>query len=193
MVGFINSRQCILRMVVSRTLPAIFGNTVCSIRMIEGDDWVFTDRRFDLLHATDDKVLSFLCETVHPVVRIDEEELGKLVYHYNHHLEVDGWQIVEGGKISGKRFFVPHRMGRRARILDEPVGWQKVQDLISEARELLQGWTVSTGRQCMPRCSHLRSKRVASDRAGNHVGIARRKCPSNTRYILESETGRQIQ
>ncbi len=102
------------------------------------DDWVFTDRRFDLLHARDDEFLRFLCETIHPVVRADEEEVGNLVSHYNQHLEVDGWQIVEGGKISGRRFFVPYRVGRRARILDEPVGWEKVQDLISEARELLQ-------------------------------------------------------
>ena len=102
------------------------------------DDWVFTDRRFDLLHATDDEFLRFLCETIHPVVRADEEEVGKLLAHYNQHLEVDGWQIVEGGKISGQRFFVPHKTGRRAQILDEPVGWEKVQDLIGEARELLQ-------------------------------------------------------
>lgn len=102
------------------------------------DDWVFTDRRFDLLHATDDEFLRFLCETIHPVVRADEEQIGNLVYHYNQHLEADGWQIVEGGKISGQRVFVPHKMGQRARILDEPVGWEKVQDLVSEARELLQ-------------------------------------------------------
>ncbi|MDE2860266.1 MAG: hypothetical protein OYI31_03425 [Chloroflexota bacterium] len=102
------------------------------------DDWVFTDRRFDLLHATDDRFLRFLCETIHPVVRANDEEVGNLVYHYNQHLEFDGWQIIEGGKISGQRFFVPHKMGRRVQVLDEPVGWEKVQDLIGEARDLLQ-------------------------------------------------------
>lgn len=90
------------------------------------------------MHAPDDVFLRFLCETIHPVVRTDEEEIGDLVYNYNHHLEVDGWQIVEGGRISGKRYFVPHRMGRRAQVLEEPVGWEKVEDLISEAREHLR-------------------------------------------------------
>lgn len=38
------------------------------------DDWVFFDSRFDLLHAADDEYLRFLCETIHPVVRADEEK-----------------------------------------------------------------------------------------------------------------------
>ena len=102
------------------------------------DDWVFTDRRFDLLHASDDEFLRFLCETLHPVVRDEEEEIGDLLCHYNQRLEADGWQIVEGGKISGKRFFVPHKCDGRVQILDEPVGWEKVQEHIWEARQLLQ-------------------------------------------------------
>ena len=120
------------------------------------DGWVFTDRRFDLLHAADDEFLRFLCETIHPVVRADEEEVGNLVYHYNQHLEVDGWQIIEGGKISGQRFFVPHKMGRRLRILDEPVGWEKVQDLICEAQELLQaGLYPRVGSACRDALIHV--------------------------------------
>ena len=35
------------------------------------NDWVFYDSRFNLLHASDDEFLRFLCETVHPVVRPD--------------------------------------------------------------------------------------------------------------------------
>jgi hypothetical protein len=37
------------------------------------DDWVFYDSRFNLLHAPDEKFLSFLCETVHPIVRRDSD------------------------------------------------------------------------------------------------------------------------
>jgi hypothetical protein len=43
------------------------------------DDWVFTDSRFNLLHASDERFLRFLVETVHPVVRVDEEEVQSLV------------------------------------------------------------------------------------------------------------------
>mgnify|MGYP001117858491 CR=1 FL=1 len=37
-------------------------------------DWVFFDRRFNLLRASDDEFLAFLCEMVHPVVRANPEE-----------------------------------------------------------------------------------------------------------------------
>ena len=138
MAGSITSHQCTLRTVVSRTLAAIFGNTVYSIRTIGGTagSLLTVDSTFYTLQTTNCSVFSV--KPFHPVVRVDEEEIGNLIYHYNQRLEVDGWQIVEGGKISGQRYFVPLKMGRRARILDEPVGWEKVQDLISEARELLQ-------------------------------------------------------
>src|SRR5262245_3754116 len=33
------------------------------------DDWVFTDKRFNLLKCDDEKFLSFLCEMIHPIVR----------------------------------------------------------------------------------------------------------------------------
>jgi hypothetical protein len=47
------------------------------------DDWVFTDPRFNILWATDDELLKFLCETVHPVVRTDEEQALIMVSNYN--------------------------------------------------------------------------------------------------------------
>lgn len=44
-------------------------------RIINSDwnaDWVFYDSRFNLLWASDNDFLRFLCETVHPVVRPDQ-------------------------------------------------------------------------------------------------------------------------
>src|SRR3954452_24076830 len=35
------------------------------------DDWVFYDTRFSLMNGDDETFLSFLCETIHPVVRTD--------------------------------------------------------------------------------------------------------------------------
>jgi hypothetical protein len=46
-------------------------------------DWVFYDRRFNLLNADDDVFLGFLCEGLHPVVRPDPTEAQKIRQLYN--------------------------------------------------------------------------------------------------------------
>ena len=43
------------------------------------DDWAFTDSRLNLLHGSDEIFLRFLCETVHPVVRAEEDDGAQLV------------------------------------------------------------------------------------------------------------------
>jgi hypothetical protein len=50
------------------------------------NDWVFTDRRFDLLRCPDAELLRFLCEMVHPIVRPDAEQVDRLVALFNEHL-----------------------------------------------------------------------------------------------------------
>ena len=57
------------------------------------DEWVFTDKRFNLLWGPDDDFLRFLCETVHPVVRSDEEKALIMASTFNIHLRKDGWAI----------------------------------------------------------------------------------------------------
>ncbi|QYL25994.1 hypothetical protein TM48_00028 [Mycobacterium shottsii] len=47
------------------------------------DDWVFTDSRFGLQHGDDELVLQFLAEILHPLVRPDEEEVGRLLNAFN--------------------------------------------------------------------------------------------------------------
>jgi hypothetical protein len=98
------------------------------------DDWVFTDPRFNLLHASDDRFLRFLCETVHPVVRPDTGEALSLVDHYNQKLMVDGWRIVETKRVSGKPVFGYQQGEGRAEVFEEPTGWQKVDRQIQEVR-----------------------------------------------------------
>jgi hypothetical protein len=70
-----------------------------------GDDWVFYDSRFDLLHADDELFLTFLCETLHPVVRSDPEEVEKLRQMYNHFLRNDGYELVEKVRMAGRPVF----------------------------------------------------------------------------------------
>ena len=68
-------------------------------------DWVFTDCRFDLLHCADDEFLRFLCETIHPVVQHDEDNVARLLDIYNAELANDGFQIVETTRVSGHPIF----------------------------------------------------------------------------------------
>ena len=75
------------------------------------NDWVFYDRRFDLINADDEVFLRFLCETIHPIVRPDTTEVVRLCQLYNEFLKRDGYQIVEKTKISGKPIFVAQYIG----------------------------------------------------------------------------------
>lgn len=69
------------------------------------DDWVFYDPRFDLLHTDDDLFLNFLCETLHPVVRSDPEEVERLRQMYNLFLRKDGYELVERARMAGRPVF----------------------------------------------------------------------------------------
>lgn len=84
------------------------------------DDWVYWDRRLDLLHGPDDVVLRFLCEMVHPVVRREPTEASKMIAIFNEHLAADGWAIVPGKPISGRPTYVAHRRSISAVALPEP-------------------------------------------------------------------------
>jgi len=68
-------------------------------------DWVFTDRRFNLLHCPDDEFLRFLCETIHPVVQPHADTVAKLLEIYNSALANDGFQITETTFVSGRPIF----------------------------------------------------------------------------------------
>ncbi|SMH29778.1 hypothetical protein [Mesorhizobium australicum] len=98
--------------------------------------WVFYDRRFNLLHAPDARLLQFLCETLHPVVRPDGEEVQALLDVYNTALAADGWQIVPSRLISGKPVYIA-QSARRVAVFEEPTGWQKVDRQLQEMRARL--------------------------------------------------------
>lgn len=74
-----------------------------------GYDWVFSDARLNLVGCNDDLFLSFLSWTVHPVVRPNREEAGKIVALYNELLRRAGWELIEVDGIAGR----PRYEGRR--------------------------------------------------------------------------------
>jgi hypothetical protein len=97
-------------------------------------DWVFYDSRFNLLWASDNDFLRFLCETVHPVVRPDSDAVRALVDAYNRELAKDGWSLVAVKHISGKPIYAPQKLGHCIQVFEEPTGWQKVDRQLQEVR-----------------------------------------------------------
>jgi len=70
-----------------------------------GDDWVFTDPRFDLIHTTDQAFLRFICETMHPLVRSDLTVVNFMQEALNGMLQSTGWQIVPTKHIGNRPVF----------------------------------------------------------------------------------------
>jgi hypothetical protein len=75
------------------------------------DDWVFYDARFALMTGDDETLLRFLCETIHPVVRPDAQEVEKLLAIYNDHLRPDGYQLFEQTRMSGRPVYAARYVG----------------------------------------------------------------------------------
>lgn len=73
------------------------------------DEWIFTDARFNLLHSSDREFLDFLCLTLHPTVRQNDDELTTLLEIYTNNLKRDGFTIDKTGEIAGKPIFSPSR------------------------------------------------------------------------------------
>ena len=96
------------------------------------DDWVYADKRLNLLHGSTENFLKFLCETVHPVVRLDRDESIKLCRQYNDQLRLDGWSLVEQELIAGRPRFVAQRL--------EMSGGRAMSRAKSVADALNAGW-----------------------------------------------------
>lgn len=69
------------------------------------DDWIFGDARFNLTGGPDEQFVRFLAETVHPVVRSDEDEVTKLVTELNRQLRPDGWRLQAASYLSGRAIY----------------------------------------------------------------------------------------
>ncbi|KYF87816.1 hypothetical protein BE20_25005 [Sorangium cellulosum] len=86
------------------------------------DWWVISDSRFNFLYGSDNNLLRFLCEMIHPVVRSDAEEVAKLLEIFNRHLKVDGWEIYESRAISGRPVFSARKLLVGVQVVGHAVG-----------------------------------------------------------------------
>lgn len=80
------------------------------------DDWIFDDSRFGLRDGPDEVFVKFLSETLHPVVRDDEDEVERMRAYMNECLAHDDWELIEVGQRRRRPVFE----GRRREALTKP-------------------------------------------------------------------------
>jgi hypothetical protein len=70
------------------------------------DSWILTYPYINILNCEDTKFLQFLCETIHPGIRNNSDDLNVLIDLYNENLEPDGFKLIEKTRISNKPVFI---------------------------------------------------------------------------------------
>jgi hypothetical protein len=70
------------------------------------DNWIFHDDRFNLTGCDDSVFLNFLCEMIHPLVRLNSSEVNKMVQLFNDNLKDVNFEIVEKTRISDRPIFI---------------------------------------------------------------------------------------
>lgn len=85
------------------------------------DDWVFYDSRFDLIHASDESFMKFLCEMFHPAVRSEQQEWELFLNRINDLLQYDDFRIIEDTKISGRATYKWERINGHNSIIRSQV------------------------------------------------------------------------
>jgi hypothetical protein len=97
-------------------------------------DWVFYDGRFNL--REDEVLFRFLCETVHPAVRMNRDEALQLVTMYNEHLRHDGYELSQSGEISGRPIYTVRETGAVPSALSHVETVVQVEDMNSIHRQI---------------------------------------------------------
>lgn len=125
-------------------------------------DWVYSDRRFNLLNGPTETFLRFLCEMIHPVVRPDRNESLKLAQQFNDQLRAANWRLVEQEKIARRPRFIPERIHNlnsrsvsRARSVADALdaGWmQKEIERLENAIDRDPALAIGTAKELVETC-----------------------------------------
>jgi hypothetical protein len=97
-------------------------------------DWVFYDGRFNL--REDDALFRFLCDTVHPAVRMNRDEALQLVTMYNEHLRHDNYELAQSSEISGRPVYTVRETGAVPSALSHVETVVQVEDMNSILRQI---------------------------------------------------------
>ena len=133
-------------------------------------DWVFSDKRFNLLGGSTDDFLRFLCEVVHPVIRPDRDEAMRIVSQFNDQLRRAGWELTEEEHIGGRPRFSFRRVSNqgarsvsRARTVADALdaGWmakeiQRLENAVDADPDLAIGTAKELVEAC---CKTILTKR----------------------------------
>ena len=68
--------------------------------------WFFYDERFQLRDGDgDESILRFICEMLHPAVRVEKSSWKQYLSRFNELLRVDGYELYPAQHISGRDVF----------------------------------------------------------------------------------------
>ncbi len=82
---------------------------------VNNDDWepywFFSDDRFQLSNGNDDQfILKFICEMLHPAVRLEQYKWEKYLERFNEILKPDGYELISVRIISGRDVYAARRI-----------------------------------------------------------------------------------
>jgi hypothetical protein len=83
------------------------GDISCHLRWGDYEEgWFFQDRRFKLFQGDgDEPLLSFICEMLHPAVRIEKSPWKSYLEKFNELLHADGYELYAAQHISGRDIY----------------------------------------------------------------------------------------
>lgn len=103
------------------------GDISCHLRWGDYEDfWFFQDPRFKLLQGDgDEPLLKFICEMLHPTVRVEKSPWKFYLEKFNELLRADGYELYAAHHISGRDIY-------KAREYVVPVAPSLPENLFSE-------------------------------------------------------------
>lgn len=162
-------------------------------------DWVFTDRRFNLIDGPTDRFLRFLCEVLHPLVRPNRDEALKLAVHFNDQLRQAGWELYEEERIAGRPRFayrqLSHNTSRavlRARTVADALdaGWMaKEIERLENAIDRDPALAIGTAKELIETCcKSILTKRGVAFTKTEDLGDLTKKVAKELQLVPEGIT-----
>lgn len=109
------------------------GDISCHLSWGDYEDcWFFQDRRFKLLQSDgDEPLLKFICEMLHPTVRIEKSPWKLYLEKFNELLRADGYELYAAQHISGRDIYKPREyIVSDSPLLPDSLFSERYKDLI---------------------------------------------------------------